>query len=582
MNIFLTSKISKSIQTINLFLSRFSGRWVKLLTVTIIVAILVQRGGERVTNPQLWAEDGSVFFQDAYNLSFWQALLTPYAGYFLTFPRLLAEIAMLFRLQLVPTIFVIISLITATGCCSLFLLDNFSHVVPNLFARGIFCILFAALPASDEVLLRLANIQWYLGIAFMLLMFMPLPKHLIAKFGYVLVWVLAVISAPISIIFIPCLLIKSCFERKGRITLLFSSVTMIFIVFLIYQLRITSQATTDAPSPLTLIYAFINVFAYQVLAPAIMGSTGVSLVLAEQAYITYLLYIPFLTTILIVGIIAWQRQRWSEFIVLLFLCYCMVASVSLALLGRPSLVQGAQFIGNIRGGERYYVLPIASLYLATICGVYQYLGNVRWLVLIIMFFCLLLLPIRLDFSASQVSDWQWETEVKRIELAETQGSSTIITVPISPYAPWAMYLRVPTSFSPSSNSVKFTQKAVVGHFDGTLLDRFVETPKIGQQRVRATGWALERDGTMSAKRVLIVDKETHTILARTHTSVLREDAYTTTNKVVALRSGWDVFFATDQLVPGVYTIVAYVYNEDTREAFPIQGQSTITVTATLN
>ena len=401
MVILLTSSLSQRVRNINQPL--LSRQGFKVLIVGIITAILVLRGGQRITHPQLWAEDGAVFFQDAYNFSFWQSVLTPYAGYFLVLPKLLAEIAMLFRLELVPLVFAISSLLITTACCSLFLFDSFSRLIPNLFLRAIFCVLLAALPASDELVLHLANIQWYLGIACMLLILMPMPQRLVTRAIYFLAWLLAIASAPIAIIFFPCLLIKAWIEQRGRIVLLMSSATIVVVVLLIIWLKITSPPTPSATlNPLVMLVALINVFAYQVLAAAILGGTGSQAMLTGHASIAYLLYIPFLICVSAVIISNWHGKRWNESLTLFFLCYCMVASITLALVGRPYLIQDAQIIGNSHGGERYYVLSLAALYLASICGVYRYLSGKRWFTPVTVLLCLLLLvPVRLDFITSQ-------------------------------------------------------------------------------------------------------------------------------------------------------------------------------------
>src|ERR1039457_6643827 len=65
-------------------------------------AILAARRPDAIFHSQFWAEDGHVWFADAYNLGWWQALFQVHTGYFQTFPRLGASLALLVPLSLAP------------------------------------------------------------------------------------------------------------------------------------------------------------------------------------------------------------------------------------------------------------------------------------------------------------------------------------------------------------------------------------------------------------------------------------------------------------------------------------------------
>jgi hypothetical protein len=84
------------------------------------------RGSRWLWNPQCWGEDGNVFFREAYHLSFWDSVMRPYNGYYHLIPRLVAEFAILFRIEFIPSVFAWSTLIISIACCSLFLLDHFN------------------------------------------------------------------------------------------------------------------------------------------------------------------------------------------------------------------------------------------------------------------------------------------------------------------------------------------------------------------------------------------------------------------------------------------------------------------------
>jgi len=133
---------------------------VQVGTVFLVAIIFYIRGCSRIILPQLWAEDGVVFFQDAYNLAFWTSITKSYRGYYHLLPRIVAEVATLFRLEFIPAIYVLTAFLVAVFCCSFFLKQTFAWIVPNVYQRALFCVLFALMPANDEALLRFVNMQW--------------------------------------------------------------------------------------------------------------------------------------------------------------------------------------------------------------------------------------------------------------------------------------------------------------------------------------------------------------------------------------------------------------------------------------
>ena len=69
------------------------------------VALVASRRPDGLTNPQFWAEDGAVWFAQAYNQGPLTALLTPWTGYVQTFSRLVAAASLLVPLRHAPLVF---------------------------------------------------------------------------------------------------------------------------------------------------------------------------------------------------------------------------------------------------------------------------------------------------------------------------------------------------------------------------------------------------------------------------------------------------------------------------------------------
>ena len=75
-----------------------------------VIFVLIIRKPSALLNPQFWAEDGTVFFVDAFSSGF-SSLSITYADYFHTFPRLIAYLGGIFPITSVPFIYNICSLL---------------------------------------------------------------------------------------------------------------------------------------------------------------------------------------------------------------------------------------------------------------------------------------------------------------------------------------------------------------------------------------------------------------------------------------------------------------------------------------
>ena len=131
----------------------------------VVLAILFARRPEMFLHPQLWAEDGPIFFlqADTYGLG---ALQTPYGGYHLLLLRLIAAAAAPLDALWIPTAYLIASLATVFALGAAI----FSPRI-DLPRRAACFVAIALLPHTGEVFGNLANLQWLsaLGLVWLLL-----------------------------------------------------------------------------------------------------------------------------------------------------------------------------------------------------------------------------------------------------------------------------------------------------------------------------------------------------------------------------------------------------------------------------
>ena len=121
----------------------------------------------------LWAEDGSVFINEAYKYGI-KSLITPYYGYLHLYPRIFAYISTYFDVKFVQVVFVlgwsvsVFALIYVSIKC----LEN--KISNNLF-RFLIVFLILIQPSSGEIFFTLTNSQWMLGFVLVAILFFDPP-----------------------------------------------------------------------------------------------------------------------------------------------------------------------------------------------------------------------------------------------------------------------------------------------------------------------------------------------------------------------------------------------------------------------
>ena len=191
-------------------------RWFKLVVMLLVGLVLMLRGGDHFWHPQFWVEDGTVAFQDAYNLSFWQSVTKPYAGgYYLLATRLLAELALVINIEYAPVMFMIMGFVVATLCCSLpargFLLAD---AVGPAQSACLFDADSAAGHLGDCAALRAAPVVS--GVALFFDDADDPPRTRRGAVVYLVGWLLCGFSTPQTLVFLPCLAVRAWFVPGQR------------------------------------------------------------------------------------------------------------------------------------------------------------------------------------------------------------------------------------------------------------------------------------------------------------------------------------------------------------------------------
>lgn len=147
------------------------------LGALIAAGLILSRRPDVLLHPQLWAEDGRIDFQNAYNLGLARSIILPQAGYFETFPVLAAWIARHFPLTDVPFVMSLIGIAVQTVPAALLLSRRAETISPDIRIRALLALATVVLPNEFELDGTTINAQWFLAMAALIVILLAPPRH---------------------------------------------------------------------------------------------------------------------------------------------------------------------------------------------------------------------------------------------------------------------------------------------------------------------------------------------------------------------------------------------------------------------
>ena len=179
--------------------------WVTMIAAGLIgAAIVVARRPDAVTNPQFFAEDGSIWFAQAFNHGGLHALTISYAGYLQTLPRLVALVGVRLNLPAAAALFNSVGLLIQLAPAVFFVSPRFDSVVSQRWARVLLALLYLLLPAAD-INVTLTNAMWHLALLALLVVIAPPPRSRLAVAADAAVLTLCALTGPFGFLLLPLL-----------------------------------------------------------------------------------------------------------------------------------------------------------------------------------------------------------------------------------------------------------------------------------------------------------------------------------------------------------------------------------------
>lgn len=187
-------------------LSRYFRSSGALIVFFLAITLLVFRRPDIISNAQFWAEDGRIWYPDAYSSGFWSSLLQPQNGYFQTISRLVFAFVVNIPLEYGPLVSNCIALVFRT-LPLMFLFTSRFHWF-DIRIRCLAALYVLLMPGIEEVHANTTNTHWYLALYLFLIVIADDPKSKLWKIHDTVMILLCGLSGPFALLIAPCYLPK--------------------------------------------------------------------------------------------------------------------------------------------------------------------------------------------------------------------------------------------------------------------------------------------------------------------------------------------------------------------------------------
>lgn len=409
--------------------------WSTCLLLGALLALLhFLRSPQSLLHPQFWAEDGTLYFQQAHNQGFLSTLLKPASGYLHAFPRLVAGLALLLPMERAPLVFNLSAFLLQLIPGLYLLSPRMSHLIPSRAARVAAALLYIALPASYETHVNLTNSHWYLTLtAVCILSATPALKAPVRMLESLLL-VLFSLTGPFSVLFLPLVAPRLLRALRGAPTdrglfqvVVIAAGALVQTGFALTSARIAHAVPLWGNLTLQELLTAVSMHTFFNAIFGINGCAKIYRTLPATAYGLGLLALGFLVFVAL-------RDRVAPLLTLLYLSALSIVLSFVFPLNDPRLWLHPQ------AGPRYFLfaclfIHISLLHLALAARSLRSIG-----VVLLAFAALVGIPA--DFRHPRQPDVRW---ADHIAVFQSLPDGSDFTIPVAPLYHAGMVLRKATS-----------------------------------------------------------------------------------------------------------------------------------------
>ena len=188
-------------------------RWHAVVFSATLIAIF-SRLPRALLHPQFFAEDGWVWYQQAYNLGWLRTLGITQAGYLQTLPRLAAGLALLFPMQWAPFIMNLAGAVVQVMPVTALLSRRCTPWGP-LPVRMLMAVLYIVIPNAPEIHIVMTNAMWHLAVLQVLLAFSVPPLSWRGRVLDILLFGIGSVSGPFCMLLLPLVAVYYWVRRQS-------------------------------------------------------------------------------------------------------------------------------------------------------------------------------------------------------------------------------------------------------------------------------------------------------------------------------------------------------------------------------
>lgn len=409
--------------------------WTFGIIVLAFAVMFVLRRPDSVTNPQFWAEDGSIIFREQLVKGWLAAVITPYRGYFPLLGRLLAGPASVFPVALAPLIYTLFGVFIDSICSALFFLPRFRCFMKSDVIRLVLCVLAVGAFQTTELVGSLTNSMWYLLIGGILLVLLPPNVDIRLRPGIgiasCLFGLLIGSCTPMVVVGLPIAIyhLVRNFRKGGAISFAIVLGALAQTLFALFSSRGLDFAH---PSVRAIAMAMLGGFAYKVMLQALLGATAAFKTAGakEHGYVVLALLVA---AVWLMGLtLMWRHSRWKVLVPV----YLMFGSMLMPFIGRDE----AHFFENLGSvdlrGERYFLLASCMFAYLVAHTLDRVASNRGWALKAVALVTIFAGGLLGNFREAQFEDLHWQVNAKRIvewvQLREAGKRAPAVSVPINP------------------------------------------------------------------------------------------------------------------------------------------------------
>ncbi len=391
-------------------------------------AILVTRRPDAIFHAQFYAEDGQVWFANAYNQGWWNALLHAQAGYFTTFPRLGAALALLAPLTQAPRVMNLVA-IAAQALPVNLLLSSRSSAWGSVRFRTLMAATYLALPDCREISLGITLSQWVLALCAYLLLVDAAPRSRTTRLFDLFIFLLSGLTGPFCIFLLP-IAVFLAWKRRSLWRWVPAGVLAACSLLQAYALLTMNSATRTRSTLGASPAMFTRILGGHVVLGAVLGPTRLPAVPGRGIFI---LLACAAVTGAVIAAICFLKSAVEMKLFLLLSAMLLAASLVSPTTMPPAGVSVWESLAAA-GGARYWFFSSLALAWTLLWGAWR--GNAVLKPASIVFLCAMCLGAALNWRQPVLNDLHFAEDAMRFEAAPP---GTVMMFPENP-AGWTMRL----------------------------------------------------------------------------------------------------------------------------------------------